>query len=166
MNYEDILRKAEKKEIEARDYYRFLAERCINRDAAETLRFLAAEEETHRGYIREFLEATPERRKVIPVKEADDIEEIMQKRADKLKEIREDIFPHTDEPTIVQKALDMEKDSFEMYKEGQALADEENVKRLFAILNRAEERHIKLVGALLEKVIWLHEEFPETRPDL
>jgi rubrerythrin len=166
MNYEDILKEAEKKEIDARDYYRFLAERSINQYATETLRFLAAEEETHREYIREFLDALPEDRKRIPVRDTKDLDATVKKRTARLQEIRESIFPHTDEPTIVQKALDMEKNSFEMYRHAEEVADEENAKRLFAVLKRAEEKHIVLVGELLEKVIRLHEEFPETRPDL
>ena len=166
MKYEDILRKAEKKEIEARDYYQFLGGKSVNAFCTDTLTFLAGEEEKHREHVRKFLNATPEERKRILVKESDGIGEIVQKRVDKLKEIREDLFPHTDEPTIVQKALDMEKSSFEMYKNAEALTDEENVKKLFGILKRAEEKHIELVGRLLEKVVWLHEEFPETRPNL
>jgi rubrerythrin len=166
MIYEDILKEAEQKEIDARDYYRFLAEKSVNQYSTETLTFLAGEEEQHRAYIREFLDAAPEARMTIKVKETEGIEEAIRERVQHLEKIRENIFPHTDEPTIVQKALDMEKNSFEMYKNAEAATEEESAKRLFSILMRAEEKHIALVSALLKKVVWLHEEFPETRPDL
>jgi rubrerythrin len=166
MNYEDILNKAEQKEIDARDYYAFLAEKSVNPYSSDSLRFLASEEEKHRGYIREFIDATAEKRKHISIEESGDAGDIIDGHVRHVEEIRETIFPHTDEPTLVQKALDMEKSSFEMYKNAEAVTDEENVKRLFTILKNSEIKHIELVSKLLEKVVRLHEEFPETRPDL
>ena len=166
MNYLNILKKAEKKEIKARDYYKFLAERSIDKNSTETLIFLSGEEEKHRKKIRQFIDSTAGERKKISVRESPDVERIWKKHMDALDKIRDDIFLHTDEPTIVQKAVDIEKNSLEMYKKAQASTEEKNLKKLFGLLSKAEERHLELVMKLLKKVVWLYEEFPETRPNL
>jgi len=166
MDCEDILKKAVQKEIDARDYYASLAQKSINKHSAETLEFLAGQEEKHRSIIQAFLDAAPEERKSVSLAEASLAPNVLQKYTDAIAEIRENVFSHTDETTIMQKAIDFEKSSLDMYTEAAAATQEESAKNLFTALAGAEEEHLALVTALHNKLLALHEEFPETRPDL
>jgi len=166
MNYEEVLKKAEKKETEARDYYSSLAQKCVNNNSTQTLLFLADQEDKHRRLIRSFIDTTEEERKNIPLGQPENVEDVWRAHVSSLEQIRDNIFPHTDEVTIVQKAADIEKNSLDMYSEARDGASEEHIKRLFGYLAKQEERHLYYVNELLKKVVWLHEEFPETRPEL
>ena len=73
MNYEEVLKKAEGKEIEARDYYTSLAKMCVNDYSKQTLLFLADQEEKHRQLIKNFIDTDEAERKSIVLPEAEDV---------------------------------------------------------------------------------------------
>ena len=162
MNYEEVLKKAEGKEIEARDYYTSLAKMCVNDYSKQTLLFLADQEEKHRQLIKNFIDTDEAERKSIVLPEAEDVEEVWQAHASSLEQIRDNIFPHTDEVTIAQKIVDIEKNSLDMYSEARDAASEEHIRRLFGYLAKQEERHLQYANGLLKKVVQLHEEFPSS----
>ncbi len=166
MEYLDILKNAMEKEIEARDLYKRLAKGNIDLDSKKALELLASEEEKHYSTIKSFSEALPEERKHINIKESDEVEKIWKDYHKKLEKIRDKIFPYSDELTVLQDAIEMEKEARDFYtREKESVADPD-LKQLFESLAKAEQKHLDYVSKLFEKASVYYEEFPETRPQL
>ena len=166
MEYIDILKKAMDKEIESRDIYVRLVKSSLDTHSQKALEQLASEEQKHFDIIKAFSEAVPEKRKHISIDDSKEAEKVWKEYRKKTEKIRSKIFPYSDELTILEDAIEMEKEAMDFYTREKESVKDPELKRLLHSLAQAEQRHFDYVSELFEKASPFYEEFPETRPQL
>ena len=83
-----------------------------------------------------------------------------------LEQITRRIEPHTDEITVIQRAISIEEQGLVLYRQAQRDTRQQMGKAVFALLAEQEVYHRDYLTKLLERLMILYQEPPETRPQL
>ncbi len=161
----DIIDQAMEIEWTSRDYYRELSQKSITKYAGPALEQLVEEEQKHLDLLLEYrrsLESSGE----VELPPSSQFAETWQQFTAALEEMRQAVQPHTDEVTVIQQAVELEKQGLELYRRVQEDATDEGGKRVFAFLAEQEVRHRDYLEGLLKRLMVLYQEPPETRPQL
>ncbi|NQU44596.1 ferritin family protein [bacterium] len=161
----DLVDKAIEMEKMARDYYREAGRKSIQQYVGPALKHMAREEQNHMELLMDYRETmgTDRQVKLPPAGEYDDT---WRRFTDALEEVRDGILPHTDEVTVVQRAIGLEEQGLVLYSEAMKQSDSETGRKIFAFLTDQENRHRAYLEDLLGRLLVLTEEPPETRPQL
>jgi len=165
MTVSNIIDEALEMERLSRDYYRRLSRGSLEGYAGEALKHLAEEEQKHIDILNNYRDSLGAA-KTVALPHAAEYAETWQKFTQALEDVREAVRPHSEEVTVIQKGIDLEKRAYDLYQEAEKQADTENGKAVFAFLAAQEDRHRQYLEKLLDKVLRLTEEPPEARPKL
>ncbi len=165
MRIGEIIEQAIDIEKLARDYYREQERKYPQRYVAQAMEQLANEEQKHIDILNEF-PATLEGDRIVSLPDLSATAAVWKALTEALEQIREVIQPHTDEVTAVQKAIMIEKQSLAIYDEAQRTAPPSAGQRVFSFLAEQDVRHLAYLENLLDRLLVLYQEPPETRPQL
>ncbi len=165
MDVNEIIDRGMEIERLSRDYYRELSQKSIREYAAPALEQLAMEEQKHMDILEEYRRSV-EGRKPVSVPDPAQYAAVWKQLTTALDEAREAIQPHSDEITVVQRGIELEKRSLELYDQARRDASDEAPRQVFGYLAEQEVRHREYLENLLNRLLALYEEPPEARPQL
>lgn len=165
MDVKEVIERGIEIERLSRDYYQGLSEKSIREHAGPALQQLAMEEQKHMDILEEYRNSLGESG-LVSLPDAAQHAAVWEQFTTALDEVREAIQPHTDEITVVQRAIDMERRSIDLYSQAERDACDESGKRVFAYLAAQEVRHREYLENLLNRLLVLYQEPPEARPQL
>ena len=166
MAYEEIIAKAIEFEKKARDHYKDLAEKSIEKYSRETLERLSAEEEEHVRIIEEFQAAQEKDLKELKLPDSLSQDEGWKKFENAVDELKSSIFSHSDELSVILKAVELEDKGYHFYKKAYEEAEEEFGKNFFQFLMEEEIRHKRILQKMYDKLCSIYDEDPHARPQL
>ena len=147
MELKEELKKAIDFEKEGRDVYRDVARTTNNPLVKKAFEFLAAEEERHIKKIKKYVE-----NEELPKPEGaskEDVKEFFKMTVD---EYKEGIEFTADDKSAYEKAMEIEKDSYNYYKEQLAKAQDEQLKDFFRFMMEQESSHYLMLEKTLRFV--------------
>lgn len=165
MGSNDVIDGAIAMEERARDYYRELGSRAVSQYAGPALSRLADEEQKHVEVLEEY-RAALEKEGGVALPDAQEHESTWKGFTTALDEIRDVIQPHTDEITVVQKAVSLEEKGLAFYEKARDCSTDDLGRKVFTFMAGEEVRHRDYLRSLLERLMVLYEQPPETRPQL
>ena len=165
MSGNDIIDRAIDMERMSRDYYREVSQTSVREYAGEALDRLALEEQKHMDLLAEYRGALAAKTQVA-LPDASESDETWRGFTGALDLIREALHPHTDEITVIERAIGLENRGLVLYNEAQERTKSEEGRKVFAFLAEQETTHRAYLEKLLSRLMALYEEPPETRPQL
>ena len=165
MTNEDILDRAMDMEKAAHDCYEEIAEKHPRPHMQASMTQLAREEQRHMNILAQY-RTTLGRPVPLNLPPSSAFDSIWQELIEALDEITEVIQPHTDEVTAIQRAVTLEKQSLNIYKEALQESTSDAGQRVFSFLVEQDERHLSYLENLLDRLLILYREPAETRPQL
>lgn len=161
----DIVERAIELERLSRDYYRELGQKSISQYAGPALQQLAREEQRHMDILRDYRKILAQGGP-IPLPDSSEYASIWEGFTTALEQMSQAMGPHTDEITVIQRAISMEEQGLALYRQAHRDAHQQAGKGLFAFLAEQEVYHRDYLAKLLECLMILYREPPETRPQL
>ena len=161
----DIIQKAIEAEQYNLQFYRELTQKAIAKYAGEALERLASEEQKHVEILTSY-RTSLQKQGDVNLPGAGDFSSIWDNYNAAIDETRQVLQPHTDELTVIQKGIDLEKKGIELYRQAVENASDEVGRKVFGFLHSQEVIHRKYLEKLLERLKALYEEPPESRPKL
>ncbi|MFH0963437.1 MAG: ferritin family protein [Planctomycetota bacterium] len=161
----DLIQRAIDLERLSRDYYRQISRGPVARYAKEALEQLSREEQGHMEILAEYSRNAPKGVRVA-LPDASELAGVWKRFGAALESVRQAIQPHTDETTVVQRALDLEIQSLALYEDARKKTKSEAGRIVFSYLCDQESKHRAYLDRLLRKLLVLYEEPPEARPQL
>ncbi|MFW6014367.1 MAG: ferritin family protein [Candidatus Nanoarchaeia archaeon] len=147
MELREELQKAIEFEKEGRNVYMEVAKTTFNPLVKKAFEFLAAEEERHIKQIQNYVE-----NEKLPEPEGaskEDIKEFFKVTVD---EFKEGIEFSADDKSAYEKAMELEKDSYNHYKEQLTKAEDEKLNDFFRFLMEQESSHYLMLEKTLKFV--------------
>ena len=161
----NIIEEAIRAEKASRDFYRDLTKKSIVKYTGKALDHIADEENKHVIILEEY-QRSLKKGGGTEIPEADLYAETWSGFMQSLEGTWESIQPHTDEITVVQKAIDLEKKGIKLYTEGREASENSTGKNFFDFMVQQETTHRDYFEKLLKRLLVLNEEPPEARPQL
>ena len=165
MTIRNIVEEGIRAEKFSRDFYRGLMNKSIAKYTGKALARIAEEENKHVLILEEYHRSL-QKGGVTDIPEAGQHAGVWEGFMKALDEIRESIHPHTDEITVVHKAIDLEKKGIKLYTEGMESSENKTGKEFFSFMVQQETTHKYYFEKLLKRLLVLYEEPPEARPQL
>ena len=147
MELKEELAKAIEFEKEGKNVYTEVAGTTFNPMVKKAFEFLAAEEERHIKQIQNYVE-----NEELPKPEGaskKDVKEFFKMTVD---EYKEGVEFSADDKSAYEKAMELEKDSYNYYKEQLAKAEDERLKDFFSFLMEQESAHYLMLEKTLNFV--------------
>ena len=161
----DIIEQAIELERQSRDYYRQLGQKSVSRYAGPALEQLAREEQRHMDILQEYRKITA-LGETMALPDSSEYASLWETFTAALEDISREIGLHTDELTVVQRAISMEEQGLALYRQAQRDTLRQTGQALFAFLAEQEVYHRDYLTKLLERLMILYQEPPEARPQL
>jgi rubrerythrin len=165
MSIRNIIEEGIRAEKLSRDFYRGLMNKSIVEYTGKALARIAEEENRHVLILEEY-QRSLQKGGVTDIPEAGQHADVWAGFMKALDGIWEAIHPHTDEITVVQKAIALEIKGIELYTKGMESSENRTGKEFFSFMVKQETTHRDYFEKLLKRLLVLYEEPPEARPQL
>ncbi|MGD2175995.1 MAG: ferritin family protein [Candidatus Brocadiaceae bacterium] len=143
---EDAIQRARKLEIDGAEFYTDLADKCSVPAGEQMFRSFAKDEKRHLQVVEDVSEGLGVEVADLPMPR----DEIRTLFAEKRETVEEPVEVSSDEQEAIRMAMEMESQSYSLYRESAARAEDEETRQLFERLSREENQHYEMLENTLE----------------
>ena len=140
----DILSFGMKMERDGKAFYEEHASKVNDRHAADILRYLAAEEEKHFNYIKNFKEGSKSLPESSLVQDIKNVFESMRQSGEGF------VGEKSTMMDVLNRGLEMEDRSIDFYKERAEASENPDDRDIFMLLKKQEDKHYSLLSGLIQ----------------